>query len=153
MVELNKLVPRPNNRNSHPKEQIDRLVEIIQYQGFRRPIIVSNQSGLIVCGHGRYEAAKQAGLVTVPVIFQDYESPEQEYADHIADNGLQLWSELDLSGINTDIGNLGPDFNVDMLGLKNFTIDPSELSTEIKEKEVDENIETNHECPSCGYVW
>lgn len=126
MVRIKDLKPRPNNRNHHPDDQIERLIKIIKAQGFRRPLIVSTRSGFIVCGHGRLEAAKRLGLSQVPVIYQNYESDEIEYADHIADNSLQLWSELDLSGINSDIGDLGPEFDIDLLGLKDFTVDVSE---------------------------
>lgn len=134
IVPIKELKAKKANRNKHPKEQIEMLAKHFEYQGFRNPIIVSNQSGEIVCGHGRLDAAKKAGLKEVPVIYQDFESPEQEYAYHVADNGLGLWSELDMSGINMDIGDLGPDFDIDLLGIKNFTID-------VAEQELDETTQ------------
>lgn len=140
-VKIKDLKPRPNNRNKHPAEQIDRLVKIIKYQGFRRPIIVSNLSGYIVCGHGRLEAAKIAGMEEVPVIYQNYESEEQEYADHVADNSLQHWAELDLSGINSDIGDIGPDFDLDLLGIKDFVLEPAEKVAQCDEDEIPEKVE------------
>jgi DNA modification methylase len=123
LVDIKELKPRDGNRNSHPKEQLDRMIKLYKTQGFRNPITVSNQSGQIVCGTGRYLAAKKAKLKKVPVIYQDYETPELEYAHHVADNAVGLWSELDFSGINEDIGDLGPDFDLELLGLKDFTID------------------------------
>jgi hypothetical protein len=125
-VEIAKCVPNKANRNKHSDEQIRRLADIIQYQGFRSPLIISNRSGLIVAGHGRLLAAKFLGLTHVPVMYQDFESEEQEYAAQVSDNAIALWAELDLSGINADIGDLGPDFNVDMLGIKSFSVDVSE---------------------------
>ena len=122
MVSINNLKPNPKNRNIHSPEQIERLSKILKYQGWRYPIKVSNRSGFITSGHGRLEAARLLGLVEVPVSFQDYESEEQEYADIVADNAIASWSELDFSGINTDIGDLGP-FDIDLLGIKNFKID------------------------------
>lgn len=140
LVPISQLKPRPNNRNKHSKEQIDELAKHFAYQGFRNPLIVSNQSGNIVCGHGRFLAAKKAGLKELPVIFQDFDSPEKEYAYHIADNGLSLWAELDLSGINLDLPDLGPDFNIDMLGIKDFKLDPSEIG-QCNEDEIPEKVE------------
>ena len=61
-----------------------------------------------------------------PVVYQDFENEEAEYAFLQADNAIALWAELDFSGINSDIADLGPDFDIDMLGIKNFTIDVSE---------------------------
>lgn len=127
IMPIGEIKPTPNNRNKHPQEQIDRLAEIIKYQGFRDALIVSNQSGFLVSGNGRLEAAKLAGLTHVPVSFQDFDSPEQEYAAAISLNSISLWAELDLAGINADMPDLGPDFDINLLGIKDFTIDPSEI--------------------------
>jgi hypothetical protein len=129
------LKPNPLNRNSHPKDQVERLAKILEYQGWRYPIKVSKRSGLITSGHGRLEAAKLLKWKEVPVSFQDYDSEEQEYADTISDNSIASWSELDLSGINSDLTDLGPDFDIDLLGIKDFGVDPAEKTEEI-EKEI-----------------
>lgn len=126
IVAIKDIIPNSKNRNNHPPEQIERLKKIIEYQGFRVPIIISNQSGRLVAGHGRLLAAKALGLEQVPALYQDFESDEQEYAAGISDNSVAAWAELDLSGINTDIGDLGPDFDIDFLGLKNFEIEPAD---------------------------
>lgn len=123
LIELSWFKSHPKNRNKHPPAQIERLARIIEYQGIRHPIKVSKLSGYITSGHGRLAAAQLLGLATFPVNYQDYESPEQEYADLQADNAIASWAELDLSAINTDIGELGPDFDVDMLGIDGFEID------------------------------
>lgn len=138
LVDVKTLKPRPGNRNNHPEEQLKRLADVYKYQGFRNPLIISNQSGNIVCGTGRFLAAKKAGLEKVPVIYQDYESEEQEYAHHVADNGLSLWSELDLAGINADLPDLGPDFDINMLGIEDFTLDMAEKEGLTDEDEVPE---------------
>lgn len=126
IVPISKIIPNHKNRNKHSAEQIERLKQIITYQGFRVPVIVSNRSGKLVAGHGRLLAAKELGLKDVPVIYQDFESDEQEYAAGISDNSVALWAELDLAGINTDLPDLGPDFDLDMLGIKDFVLDMSE---------------------------
>jgi len=149
LVNINELKPHPKNRNKHPREQIERLAKILEYQGWRSPVKVSTRSGFITAGHGRVEAAKHLGWKQVPVDFQEYDSEEQEYADLQADNAIALWAELDLSEIQSDIKDFGTDFDHDLLGIEN--LEPPEI--EIKEKELDENIETGNECPSCGYKW
>ena len=65
-VPVAELIPNPKNPNKHPPEQIDRLCKLIEYQGFRNPVVVSNRTGLIVVGHGRFEAAKKLGMETLP---------------------------------------------------------------------------------------
>lgn len=123
MVRTAELEPHPKNPNKHPKEQIDRLIKILEYQGWRYPIKVSTRSGFVTSGHGRLLAAKKMGLKEVPVSYQDYDSEEQEYADIVSDNSIAGWAELDLSSINLELSNLGPDLDIDLLGIDGFDID------------------------------
>lgn len=151
LVSIKELKPNPLNRNSHPKDQIERLAKILEYQGWRYPIKVSKRSGLITSGHGRLEAAKLLKWKEVPVSFQDYESEEQEYADTISDNSIASWSELDLSGINSDLTDLGPDFDIDLLGIKEFSLVPEfEPGTEDDQGKLDEKKPLVTQCPNCG---
>ena len=128
LEKISSLVPYPNNRNKHPKEQIERLAKIIKYQGWRYPVKVSRQTGYVTAGHGRIEAAKHLGLTHVPVCVQDYTDSDQEYADMVSDNAIAGWAELDLSGINEDLPDLGP-IDIDLLGIEDFKVDVAELDT------------------------
>ena len=141
LVDLDELIAHPKNRNKHPDDQIKRLAEILKYQGWRYPVKVSNRSERVTSGHGRILAAKLAGWKQVPVNYQDYDSDEQEYADVQADNAIASWAELDLSGINSDIGDLGPDFDIDLLGIKDFVLEPAELIPQCDEDAVPEHVE------------
>ncbi len=110
IVETDALVGNPRNPNKHPKEQVTALAKIIKRQGWRHPIVVSNRSGFVVKGHGRLMAAKELGATHVPVDYQDYESEASEYADLMADNKIQEFSELDAklsADILLDIKNSG----------------------------------------------
>jgi DNA modification methylase len=126
IIDINKIVPNPKNPNKHPKEQIERLSSIIDFQGFRQPLIVSNRSGFLVAGHGRLEIAKLKGVTQLPVMYQDFDSEAQEYAFCVADNEIARWAQTDLSMVNTDMLDLGPDFDIDMLGIKDFVLEPIE---------------------------
>ena len=139
LVSPRDLKDHPKNRNKHPKEQIERLAKLYEYHGIRHPIIVSRLSGHIVAGHGRKQAAVKAKVKEVPVVYQDFADETAEYAFIQADNAIALWSELDLSGINYDVPDLGPDFDIDFLGIKNFEIDPADkLDPQCDEDEVPE---------------
>lgn len=96
IVDTDALVGNPRNPNKHPKGQIAALAKIIKRQGWRHPIVVSNRSGFVIKGHGRLLAAKELKASQVPVDYQDYESEASEYADLMADNKIQEFSELDL---------------------------------------------------------
>lgn len=126
MVPVGELVPHPKNPKKHSKEAIKRQAEVLEYQGWRRPITVSNLSGRMTTGHKRLYAAQLLKEPEVPVSFQDYENEDQEIADLVADNALNEWELTDLKDINALIPELGPDFNIDMLGLKDFVIEPAD---------------------------
>ena len=151
LAKIDSLKPHPKNNNKHPEDQIKRLAKILDYQGWRYPIKVSKQSGFITSGHARLEAARLNGWKKVPVNIQNYESEEQEYADITADNAIASWSELDLSSINAEIGELGPDFDIELLGVKQFSLDPIfEPATEDEQGKLDEKTPLITQCPNCG---
>jgi hypothetical protein len=124
LIDIDKLVFNPKNNNKHSKEQIDRLSKLIEFQGFRNPVIVSNRTGFVVAGHGRIEAARKIGMDKVPVMYQDFDNEAQEYAYLTSDNAIASWAELDLGMVNTEMLEFGPEFDVDMLGIKDFVIEP-----------------------------
>lgn len=129
LLEPKKLKPHPRNPNKHDKSQIERLIQILMYQGWRYAVKVSKRSGFITSGHGRVEAAILMAW-KVPVVYQDYENEDQEFADIIADNAIASWSRLDFSAINLEIPNFDPSFDIDLLGIKNFKIDVAEKEGE-----------------------
>lgn len=139
---ISELKSNPLNPNKHESDQIERLAALIKYQGFRNPIVVSSRSGFIVAGHGRLEAAKKLGMESVPVMVQAFESEAQEYAYLVSDNAIAEWADLDFSAINDTVIDLGPDFELDLLGIKDFTVDVAEKDTPEKKPKV---------CPSCGH--
>jgi DNA modification methylase len=128
MVDVNSLIPYQKNMNQHTPEQIDRLVKLIEYQGFRDSIIVQKGTNIIAAGHGRVLAAKKMGMNLVPVTYQEFESEAQFYAFVVSHNAIakDSWASLDLSAVNTEMLDLGPDFDIDMLGIKDFVIEPIE---------------------------
>ena len=152
IVNLTELVPNPKNPNEHPKKQIEMLAKIIDFQGQRAPIVVSNRSGFIVKGHGRLEAIQSLGWDKAAVDYQDYESEAQEYADLIADNKIAELAKHDDSMMIEGLKDLGmSDFDFELLGMENFElpIDPDEAKDAI-EDEIPENVDTR--C-KLGDVW
>jgi len=160
IVPIEDLKPKTGNRNKHPESQLEELVTQYKYQGFRNPITVSNQSGEIVCGNGRYLAALRAGLQELPVIYQDYETMAQEYEHHVADNATGLQAELDFKGIREDIKNLDLDINVGNLSIEgldlqmsraslldNSTYDTSETPTEYVDNKEENNYTRKIQAP------
>lgn len=153
LVSVDALIPHPKNMHNHPPEQIERLCKLIEYQGFRTPLVVQLGTNLIVAGHGRLEAAKKLGIQRVPVTYQKFDDEAQLYAFMVSDNaiGKDTWATLDLSQINLDIQDLGPELDVDMLGLKSFKVDPIDNLDLNQEPRVDEIKTTMVTCPECSH--
>jgi hypothetical protein len=152
MIPIHELKDHPKNRNKHSDEQIERLAKLYEYHGIRHPIIISELSGCIVAGHGRKLAGKKAGFDSMPVVYQKFADETAEYAFIQADNAIASWAELDLAGINADLPDLGPDFDLEMLGIKSFEIDPPnfEPGTEEDQGKLDEKKPLITQCPNCG---
>lgn len=152
MLSVNDLKKKfhPENRNQHPKDQIERLAKILKYQGIRRPVSISNQSGKITTGHGRVMAADFMGMDSFPVVYQDYEDETMEYADVQADNAIAEWANLDLKGINADLEKIGP-MDLELLGIRDFTVDFAEkLDPGCGEDEVPTEVPTRS---MYGDIW
>lgn len=130
IIPIDEIQVDPNNRNKHPEDQIVRLMELIKFYGFRQPLVISTGSKMLRAGHGRLEAAKRLGMKEVPVLLQDFEGETEEKGFSVADNAIAGWAELDYAGISLDLSQMGPDFNVDMLGIRNFALDVAEKGGE-----------------------
>lgn len=126
LVDIHKLVPHPQNPNKHPDNQIERLAKIIDYQGQRSPVVVCKETGFIVVGHGRTEAMKKLGWDKVAVNYQTFKDEAQRYAHMTADNAIAEWAALDLAQINQDMLDLGPELDLELLGIEDFVLEPIE---------------------------
>ena len=123
IVPIDSIQPWEMNRNKHSEAQIDRLIEIINYQGFSSPLEVDIETNDIVSGCGRFLAAKKMGMTELPVYFRSYDSYDQKYARSVSENAIASWSELDLVNIHVDLQDLELP-NIDLLGIEKFEFEP-----------------------------
>ncbi|MBN2385131.1 ParB N-terminal domain-containing protein [bacterium] len=131
LVLLSKLKPNPKNPNKHPEKQIKLYARIIEAQGWRRPITVSTRSGMIVRGHGAYEAAKLLRVKKVPVDYQDYKTEAEETEDLVADNRLSELSEIDKGLLQKLLET--PDIDIDLTGYDDKLLKKMVQRNEIEE--------------------
>lgn len=102
MEDVANLIPHPQNPNRHTESQIEALSKVIKHQGWRSPIVVSNQTGFVIAGHGRLEAAKVLNETKVPIEEQDFKNEADEFAHLVADNRiaeLSNWDNLKLRDV------------------------------------------------------
>jgi hypothetical protein len=61
------IVENPDNFREHPDDQIEAIRESIRANGFSDPLILNEETGLLLNGHGTLRAAMLEGMETVPV--------------------------------------------------------------------------------------
>lgn len=117
------LKPWAANARQHSKKQLRQLAESIRRFGFTSPVLI-DETGTILAGHGRVEAAKLAGLPYVPCRRITNLSPALKRAYVIADNKLALNATWDEQLLADELqGLLETDFDVALTGFSIPEID------------------------------
>ena len=96
------LHPYENNARIHDEDQIEELCQSIQVFGFLRPLLIQGDGG-VLCGRGRMEAAKRAGMKALPCVLADHLSEEQRIAYILADNRLAEHSRWDKAIVSAEL--------------------------------------------------
>lgn len=150
---LTALAEHPLNPNTHPEEQLRLLADVIRGNGWRQPITVSDLSGYIIKGHGRYQAAKLAGFREVPVEVQHYENEAAEMADMLADNRIAELASMDGAMLAEVLANVP----ADMQALTGYTQEDIErILHEVEQLPEDPEDDVPEDVPAVtqpGDVW
>jgi ParB-like chromosome segregation protein Spo0J len=161
-VAVTSLTPYARNARKHSEEQVSQIAESIKEFGFNNPVLIDKDNG-IIAGHGRVLAAEKIEMQTVPCIRLGHLSDSQRKAYIIADNRLgELgggW-DWDLLKLETDDLLAEGIISLELIGWTEADISRMLVSGRDTEREApedfpeaDENIETQHQCPKCGYAW
>jgi ParB-like chromosome segregation protein Spo0J len=153
------LVPYARNSRTHTPQQVDKVAASIREFGFLNPIITDGDNG-IIAGHCRVLAAQKLGIDKLPTIEAAHLTEAQRRAYVIADNRLALDAGWDDEMLRVEIADLqAMDFDLSLtgfdLGEVTAIIEAADDEPESPDDfaEVDEDIETEHQCPKCGYQW
>lgn len=122
---LEALRPHPRNARVHSKKQIHQIAASIQEFGFNNPLLIDRE-GVILAGHGRFEAAKELNLSSVPVIRIERLSEDQKRAFRLADNKIALnagWNVELLEADFKEMSALNLSFDLEITGFDTAEID------------------------------
>ena len=129
-MSLKDIQPYPKNAKKHPKKQVQQVADSIKRFGFKQPIVV-DKDGIIVVGHGRFEAAKILNLKEVPVIVSEL-TDEENASYRLADNKLNE-SDWDMDLVIEELKGL----DMELLELTGFDsdliIEPDDKDDEVPE--------------------
>lgn len=120
--------PYENNPRDN-KEAISYVANSITEFGFKVPIVI-DKDNIIVCGHTRYEAAKQLNMESIPCIMADDLTDEQIRAYRLADNKTSEFSLWDSDLLEGELAAL-LDFDMESFG---FFDEEEEEEAEEEEK-------------------
>lgn len=150
-VKLSEIKPYKGNAKTHPKEQIEQIKKSIQELGFNDPIGIWHNE--IVEGHGRYFAAQELGLDTVPVIRLDRLTDEQRRAYTLIHNKLTMNSDFDFDILSAELDDI---FDIDMsdFGFSESisSFDETALNELFADAPEKEKKPKTIKCPHCGEV-
>jgi DNA modification methylase len=118
------LRPNPQHTRTHSKRQVKALAKSIQSFGLRNAIRV-DENGMILAGHGIWEAAKMLGLELVPTICLSNLTRDEKSAFAIADNKLAELSAWNVEVLAIELEHFLSleDFEVSVTGFEVAEID------------------------------
>lgn len=132
-VNIENIFPYQKNNRIHTEAQIQMIADSIKEFGFNQPLVI-DETGEILVGHGRFEAAKNLGLTEVPCLRLLGLPEEKKKAYRILDNKIQndsTWNfehlSLELSGLKS----LG--FDIEKWGLQSLWSETSLATSPVED--------------------
>lgn len=101
-ISIDKIKPYENNAKLHPPEQIEQIKKSIQDFGNNDPIAI-DENGVIIEGHGRYEALKELGFKEIEVIRLSHLSEQQKKAYSLIHNKLTMNTDFDYNILDSEL--------------------------------------------------
>lgn len=99
---IDQLIPNLRNPRRHSANQVSQITASIHANGYTNPVLIDS-AGVIIAGHARVLAAREAGLDQVSVIVLGHLTEIQKRAYVIADNKLALNAEWDLELLRQEV--------------------------------------------------
>lgn len=151
-IKAKDLVPCEQNWRVHPQSQKDAMRGILTEIGFAGALLVRElpDGRFGICdGHLRAETTPD---MEVPVLVLDVDEREAKYllATHDPLGAMAEANDEALAALMQDVesGNAAvQEMLANLYDIPDPVMPPEDF------KEVDENLETEHTCPKCGYSW
>ena len=135
------------------KEYQDIKRSIVEF-GLVEPLII-NKGYIVVGGHQRLKVLKELNFTTVPCITVDLDKQKEKMLNISLNKISGDWDRVKIKDLLLELDT--GEYDITLTGWGEQEIEDLmtefHIEEEINEKEVDENMETENECPKCGYKW
>lgn len=146
-VKVADLIPYENNPRVIPQEAVDDVCESIRQCGDLDPIEV-DENMVILSGHTRRLAYLQEGIEETDAVMYTGLTEQQKKKYRLLANKTGEKTEWDFGKLDIELPGIdfeGYDFGFDVSSIEDEA--PASF------KEYNEETETKHKCPACGYEW
>jgi hypothetical protein len=154
------LLPNPRNWRRHPSAQAAALEGVLSEVGWVASVIVNARTGHLVDGHLRVAQALRRKQASIPVTYVDLSAEEEAVilasldplagmakADPAALDALLREVTVQDAALRDMLVGLAADLGLSQDQGRGLNQAPGDFP------EVGEDLETEHECPKCGYRW
>jgi ParB-like chromosome segregation protein Spo0J len=153
-IDIDSVHPHPRNVR---QGDVGAITESLRSHGQYRTIVYQQSTKRILAGNHTWKAAKSLGwkeIAATPVVCDDDQALRILLADNKA-NDLATYDNQQLEELLKDLAQTdalleGTLFDGDSLD-ELIADNESDISGEFPQ--YDENIDTEHKCPKCGYEW
>ena len=156
-IAIDKLNPAKYN------PRLDLKPEDKEYQDIKRSIVefglveplVINKDMTVIGGHQRLKVLKDLQYKEVPCIVVDLDKQKEKMLNIALNKISGDWDRVKIKDLLLELDT--GEYDITLTGWGEQEIEDLmtefHIEEEINEKEVDENMETENECPKCGYKW
>ena len=177
-MKLSDLSPNPRNPRKAEQKKLEMLAKSLIEFGSLDGFIYNIRSKQMVGGHQRSKVLPKDARVIIEQRFDkttpqgtravgyveylgerwpyrevDWNENKEKAANIAANKGAGEWDLPKLQEFVLELDNANFDLDLTMFDGDELKSLFGSKEVEIKEKELDENIPTEKECPSCGYKW
>jgi hypothetical protein len=149
------LAENPANWRKHPESQMSWLADAISECGWAGACLYNERTKRLIDGHARHDLFMGKGKIPVLIGSWDEATEKKILAtlDPLAGMAEPDQAKLDELLREIDTGSPALMEMLEKLAEDNGIVPPDEPQAPDDFGSIDENIETEHECPKCGYKW